>query len=434
MKILLINSPIRLSAEPSCIPIGLAQIASYLRENGFGDIDILDANGLRCNQNQIVEHVYKYDPDIIGISGLITTITFQKNLVRKLRAEGFDKTIVSGGGCATSSSSLLLKEKNIDIFVIGEGEHTMLELAHAIDKCTDLHAINGIIYQEGNTYRVNHPRKNEVNIDIFPMPAYDLLPVDVYAKNHIWGGENTRNKYEGFDSCDINRDMNMISSRGCPFKCNFCYHIFGRGNYRFRSAKNIMHEIEFLRDECNIDFISFVDDNMLTHKKRTIEFCRLMQTSGIKWGCLARVSDITEEYVKDLKSGGCMGIGFGLESGSPIILKNMNKMTTIDQAEKAFEILNAYDIYANGTFILGYPGENWDTIRETKAFCQRINIEQTFFFATPYPGTPLWNIARPLIEDEESFIEKLGDADEFLINLSELSDAELFEAKRFLES
>jgi len=92
-----------------------------------------------------------------------------------------------------------------------------------------------------------------------------------------------------------------------------------------KSLKNIVKEIELLRDEYNIDFISFVDDNMLANKKRTIEFCKLMQNSGLKWACLARVDNITEEYVKHLKAGGCVGLGFGLESGSPKILKNMNK-------------------------------------------------------------------------------------------------------------
>jgi radical SAM superfamily enzyme YgiQ (UPF0313 family) len=434
MRILLLNSSVRLSAPPTTIPTGLAQIAAYLRENGFPEVDMLDVNGLRLNKKEVLERIEEYDPDLLGISGLITTVKFQRDLVRDLRVRGFDKFVISGGGCATSVPGLMQKEGNIDILVIGEGEHTMLELARVLQKKGQLSTVDGIIYKNDDTYITNPSRKNEANLNRFPFPAYDLLPVDIYTKNHIWGDKNASNKYEGFDKCIIERDMNLISSRGCPFKCNYCYHIFGRGKYRFRSPQNIYKEVEFLRDEYEIDFISFVDDNMLVNRNRVIEFCNLMRNSGVKWGCLARVDEITEEYVKHLKAGGCVGIGFGLESGSPKILKNMNKKATPDQALRVFDLLRDHDIYVNGTFILGYPGENWDTVRETKDFCEQLDILQKFFFITPYPGTPLWAHASKLIEDEEGFIERLGDADEFLINLSELSDEELLRAKDFLES
>ena len=189
-----------------------------------------------------------------------------------------------------------------------------------------------------------------------------------------------------------------------------------------------------MRDNHDIDFISFVDDNMLANKCRTIEFCKGMENIGVKWACLSRVDNITEEYVEQLTKGGCLGIGFGFESGSPKILNNMNKKTTIEQGINAMRILDRFDIYATGTFILGYPGENWGTVKETKEFCKKIGVQQHFFFATPYPGTQLWEDVKDNIGDEESFIKKLGDADDFLINLSELSDEELFEAKKFLES
>ena len=81
MKILLLNSPVRLRAPPTTIPIGLAQIAAFLRENGFPEVDILDVNGLRLNKKEVLARIEEFDPDLFGISGLITTITFQRDLV-----------------------------------------------------------------------------------------------------------------------------------------------------------------------------------------------------------------------------------------------------------------------------------------------------------------------------------------------------------------
>ena len=434
MKILLINSPVRLGAAPTCIPTGLAQIASHLRNNGFTDVGLLDINGLRLDIEEALQHITDSGPDVIGISGLITTYRFQKDLVGRLRKSGFKGTIISGGGCATSVSEYMRKSADIDIFAIGEGEHTMLELAIALRDKTALSEVAGIVYKDATEYIATSPRTNDNNLDLLPFPAYDLLPVDNYAVNNIWGDKKAKNKYEGFDKYEVKRDMNVISSRGCPFSCNYCYHLFGRGKYRFRSAENIIEEVNLLKDKYDIDFISFVDDNMLTNKNRMVEFCALMESTGVKWACLGRVDDITNEYVKRLKGAGCLGIGFGFESGSLAILKNMDKKATLEQGIKAVDVIRNNDIYANGTFILGYPGENWETVKETKAFCEKIEIQQHFFFATPYPGTTLWDIARLKIDDEDAFIERLGDADEFLINLSELSDDELFEAKRFLEA
>ena len=127
MKILLINSPIRLDAKPSCIPYGLATIASTLRNEGF-EVEIYDVNALRPEKDEIVAVLRKKNWDLVGLSGLITTYNFQKWLIPELKAINSKSLIVSGGGLATSSSKLLFNQTGVDISVVGEGEQTMLEL------------------------------------------------------------------------------------------------------------------------------------------------------------------------------------------------------------------------------------------------------------------------------------------------------------------
>ena len=147
MKILLINSPIRLDAKPSCIPYGLATIAGTLRDNGF-DVEIYDVNALRPSRNTIIRELRERTWDIVGLSGLITTFNFQKWLIPALKQINPKAPIISGGGLATTSSQLLFDRTSVDITVLGEGEQTMLELCQVIQNNEDLSLAPGIWFRK----------------------------------------------------------------------------------------------------------------------------------------------------------------------------------------------------------------------------------------------------------------------------------------------
>ena len=433
MKILLINSPIRLDAEPNCIPYGLATIASCLRQEGF-DVDIFDINALRPDKEKILSRLNNEKWDIVGISGLITTYKFQKWLIPELKRINPKAPVLSGGGLATSSSSLLFDYTDIDIAVIGEGEKTMIELCEAVSRRADLSQVRGIKYRDGENIIMTAPRENIHYLDEIPFPAWDLLPMDIYLKNPIWG--NTANNSSGFlKDVKIGKSMNIISSRGCPFSCEYCYHLFGRSNYRFRSPENIIGEIEILIARYGVDFIGFVDDNMMASSERMEAFCRLVLKKKLNfaWGCHGRVTSATPETLSKMAEAGCVWIGYGIESGSQKILDKMNKKAIASQAERAIENTRKAGIFPNTTFIFGYPGETIETIQETVDFKKRLALECGSFFATPYPGTPLYRKMKHLITDEEQFIESLGNATEFSINLTDFSDDELFELKRKMD-
>lgn len=433
MKILLINSPIRLNAKPNNIPYGLANVASTLMSQGF-DVEIFDVNALRPSKDQIIETLKNMHWDIVGLSGLITTIAFQKWLISKLKTINPQAMLISGGGLATACSQLLFEETQVDIAVIGEGEQTMLELCHAIEARADLNGIPGIHFRQNNRIIRNEPRRNISNLDDIPFPAWDLLPMDIYLKNPIWG--DVANNSSGFRrDVTVNRSMNIISSRGCPFACNYCYHLFGRSEYRFRSAQNVIDEIEMLVDRYGADFIGFVDDNMMASEKRVLEFCDLMikKRFPVTWGCHGRVTSAKPFILKRMEEVGCVWIGYGIESGSQKIIDAMSKRATVEQAKQAIIHTRNAGIYPNTTFIFGYPGETVHTVQQTIDFKKEMGLECGSFFATPYPGAPLYKQIRSLIKNEKAFIQSLGNATEFSINLTDFDDETLFKLKKAMD-
>ena len=153
----------------------------------------------------------------------------------------------------------------------------------------------------------------------------------------------------------------------------------------------------------------------------------------ITWGCHGRVTSAEPEVLDRMAEAGCVWIGYGIESGSQSILNAMNKKSTVKMAKEAVLNTRKAGIYPNTTFIFGYPGETLETIQGTIEFKRELHIECGSFFATPYPGTPLYKEIKDRINDEEAFITRLGNATEFSINLTEFDNSTLFELKKAMD-
>lgn len=434
MKILLINAPIRLNAPPSCIPYGLATIAATLRAEEY-EIEILDLNALRPSREETIAMLEEKTWDVAGVSGLITTYKFQKWLIPVLKQINSDAPVVSGGGLVTSNATLLFDHSPVDIAVLGEGEQTMLDLCRALEISADLSTVDGIWFRRNGQIHRSNPRTNITDLDQIPFPAWDLLPIEIYLSNPIWGDVAANSS--GFRSdVKVTFSMNIIASRGCPFGCRYCFHLFGRSNYRLRSPENVVAEIETLYGRYRVDFIGIVDDNMMVDQNRLYQFCDLMMAKNLPltWGCHGRVTSAAPEILKHMAAAGCVWIGYGIESGSQKILTAMNKRATVNQAKAAITATRDAGIYPNTTFIFGYPGETRETIQETVDFKREMGLECGSFFATPYPGTPLYDQVKGRITDEEAFVAALGNATDFCINLTDFDDATLFELKKTVDN
>jgi radical SAM superfamily enzyme YgiQ (UPF0313 family) len=398
------------------------------------DVETYDINAVRPTKDAVIRELKTKTWDVAGVSGLITTYRFQKWLIPILKEIRPQVPVVSGGGLATTISPLLFDQTPLDIAVIGEGEQTMRQVCEALQKGSDLSTVDGIRFRRNGHVAETVQRKNIENLDSIPFPAWDLLPMDIYLQNPIWG--DVAGNSSGFrKDVSVKRSMNIISSRGCPFSCNYCYHLFGRSSYRFRSVENIVAEIDILVDRYGVDFIGFVDDNMMASRKRMLEFCDAMEAKRfpITWGCHGRVTSAEPKILQRMAEAGCVWIGYGIESGSPAMLHAMNKKASADQAKTAIRNTRKAGIYANTTFIFGYPGETRETIQETVEFKRELGIECGSFFATPYPATPLYEQVKDRIGEEEAYIAGLGNATEFSINLTAFGDRSLFDLKRAMD-
>ncbi len=429
-EILLINSVIRAFAPPNNPPLGLLYIAAVLEEAGH-EVAICDLNALRWLHSDREYWLRKYmrHYDYIGLSGLIVTYQEQRRVLDFIcqNLSGFGHPIlISGGGLATSAPEFTFANMPaLDLLVLGEGEMTMLDIANG-----DLFA-DGTAYQDGRAVCHNDPRPLIHDLDSLPFPAWHLIDMEmeaVYLKNPIWGGDAGNSSRIGYKA---KRSANMIVSRGCPYNCNFCASSIMGSAYRMRSVDNVMAEIEALKARYAIDFVGFVDDNTTFNQKWLTQFCEAMIAAdmGIKWGGSARVDALDPDILALMKRAGCEFLGFGFESASPEILANMNKKASPEKAATAIRQTREAGITANGTFIAGYPTETKDTLRETARFMKDNDCLNSIFFATPYPGTVLYDEALPKIlekyETEDAYIKSLADATDFRVNLSEMSDMDL---------
>ncbi len=436
MKILLVNPPIREWAKPNCFPSGLGYLSSVLLDAGY-EVEILDINGYRYSRQEVEAMIEASDADVFGVGGLITVYGYIKWLTQVIKRYHPDKTVIGGGSSATSIPRTFLECTKADIVVIGEGELTLPELMHALRDGGNLKGLPGIWYRDGNgEIMASPPRPAIKDLDTIPFPAWDLFPMDVYLSDPV-GAPNISKWNDGRSTNDTPVTMNILPSRGCPYQCIYCYHDFMGAKYRHRSARNILDEIVYLKDRYGVDYIHFTDDDFVINRKHVMKFCDLMIESGlnIEWGSTGRVNLMTEELLAKMAAAGCVWIGYGIESGSQKMLDVMKKQVTVEQGREAIELTRKYIDQVDCSYMMGTPGETRETIMETVEFCEELDLApEVIFFATPYPGTELYDLARQrgLIEDEEKFVLSLWEQGEKItVNFSELSDEELFKIREW---
>jgi len=402
-------------------PFGLASIAQVLRNAGHG-VMIYDINSTRHTPEDVAHYLPRpYDHfDMVGVGGLITTYKYLNFLVPLLREKYKNIPIVVGGGGITSAPEVFMENLRPDYGVLGEGEYTMLELAN------DASDILGIVYYEGDKLKFNPPRPLEKDLDKFGMGAIDLLDMDKYAsmvKHNDW----------------VSRELAMVATRGCPRNCSFCYHVFGRSQ-RYRSIESVLDEMEYLVNRYNVESIMFTDELFTARKSYVMQFCEelIKKQLGVAWSCLSRVDTIDEETMALMKRAGCFRVGFGFESGSQRILDEMNKGVTVEQAKRAYRLAERYFRYVGGTFIYGMPGENRETMKETILWCESVHIAAAFYHINPYPGTKVYQDNFDKIikkyDSEHNYFLALGDAGQFVINLTEFTDDAYFRFKYIMEA
>jgi anaerobic magnesium-protoporphyrin IX monomethyl ester cyclase len=307
---------------------------------------------------------------------------------------------------------------DFDVVCVGEGETTALELVEAVGGRRSLSTVKGIVYQNrnsnGHSVVRTQPREFVQDLDVLPFPARDHIDNEAYKKHY-------RERF-GYTTTSI------ITSRGCPFQCDFCSRaVFGH-EFRTRSAVNVVDEMESVK-ALGYERVWFSDDCFTLDKKRLFGICNeiVRRGLGLEWECLSRVDTIDQDTALIMKKAGCVRVFFGLESGNDTVLRLMNKQASAQEARNAVLTTKAAGIQVGAFFIVGYPGETNQTILDTLRFASSLPLDYlSFSMPYPIPGTPLYERVKNSIEFEDLNQPKhLSLTDHKLIYRSSFSEAKL---------
>jgi radical SAM superfamily enzyme YgiQ (UPF0313 family) len=383
-KILLVNPPIppKTYMHTTLFPlIGLAYMAAILDKHGH-EVTVLDCPALKLTHEDLKREIANLKPDIVGITSV--TVNFPSALQAASAAkESYPRalTVLGGPHVTFLDEQTLREQKEVDCIARHESELTILELADHVssNRPKSLHEIDGITFRENGQIIRNPDRKFIQDLDSLPRPAYKFFALEKY-------------RYLG------KMIFPIMASRGCPGNCAFCpgHKMPGR-LVRKRSPKNVVDEIEWLRDELKADAFTFYDPTFTFDKKWVWEICDEIQKRKINlpWDCTTRVDYLSKPTLAKMKQANCQIVGFGVESNSQKILNAMKKGTTVEQNERAVKMAKEVGLAFGLFLIIGYPGETAETLKETLDFIRRADPDDVYIsFPTPHPQTDLYDMVK----------------------------------------
>lgn len=400
------NQAGELKRDPPSLPLGIAYLAAALEKANceVRAIDMFD-----FTHNQVVEAIERENPDIVGISCFTERRHSAFEVAKITKKINPNIKVVMGGSHATFLYEQVLLNYPVDIIVLCEGESTIVDLIKCLESDKDIAEVNGIAFQrEGKVIKTN-VKPLISHLDNLPFPSYHFFDLNKYRYFRFDHLPNS--SLNGKKISELNQGF-MITSRGCPYACQFCSTtLFWGRKLRLRSPQNVVDEIELLYNKYDVKFIIFQDDAFTAHQKRVIELCQEIIRRGIdiRWVCGTRTDCLSAEMLRYMKEAGCFYIALGAESFSQTILKNMNKRTKVPEMIRAINMVRESGISVGIDLIVGYPGESDETIDETIKTMDKLKLDGIGVgLVTVFPATPLYELARRqgFVEDDYWLTEK----------------------------
>jgi anaerobic magnesium-protoporphyrin IX monomethyl ester cyclase len=362
--------------------IGIGYLTSFLMKFSY-NVSIID---LQFESLSHLKTTLKlYQNVVVGLSFYSEDYNRIKFLLKFIKKINKNYITIVGGPHPTAQPIQILKElEDLDFVITGEGEYTFKELLNEINSTKNYSKIPGLTYRDGIEIIKNQTRELIEDLDSIPFPA--------------WEKYNLK-RYQTFfnDSSKNFEDFPLITQRGCPFNCIFCFKINGN-KVRYRSIENVILEIEFLIKNYNVKHIAILDSTFTVNKRRTIELCKALIRSEInkkiQWSCMTRVDCIDEQLLKYMKLAGCHLIFYGVESGNDEILNKISKGINLNSAYNAIRLTKKYNITTHVSMIYGHPYESLNSMKESLNFVLETRPHAAHFqILVPYPGTHLYDIA-----------------------------------------
>ncbi len=375
-----------------------AQVAAYVRSKGLAAVEALDCRAMDYDWNAMMEFIAKSKPDIVFLGDQLfstcgAAIIWYFNEAMRMIKEKFPKTITVASGLWYSADYERQMRLNpwIDYIMIGEGELTLEDLlVNLKTKAKNERDIPGLVSRKDKTIVIGPHRGLIPDLNVLPMPAYDLFPMTTYIGHTYW---------KPF--------AELMTSRGCPGKCHFCYEwaLYDSRSatkdftsWRGLSGKRIVDELDVLEKEYGITTVVMQDDAFNSDTKAMIEFCeeKVKRGNKIGWVCLGRADQwISQQDILPLmKKAGLFMALTGVEVEDDMTLTKTGKGVTIEQIKKTIDILRAQDIGTVGTVLIGLRDDNEEKIKKRLQTADEIDPDVfALDYLTPVPNSPDWRYA-----------------------------------------
>jgi radical SAM PhpK family P-methyltransferase len=354
--------------------LAAAYLTAFLNRQGFATRYI---NLFQYEKELLIDYLSK-DPCCVAL----TTTFYVVNLpiiemVQFIREHNRDVKIVVGGPLIANHArnyhglalQAALDDLGADIYVIeGQGEQTLSQIVGCLKSKGDLSQVPNIAYVSGGRLQRTAvvPENNSLDENIID--------------------------WRGFPGKDMGRTVQTRTARSCAFNCSFCNYPKRAGKLTLASVEAVERELNSIRDYGNVKNVVFIDDTFNVPLPRFKDICRMMIRNryGFNWFSYFRCSNSDEEAIELMANSGCKGVFLGIESGSPEILKNMNKAATVEKYTEGIRLLHGHDILTFASFIIGFPGETEETVGETFDFLRE--ARPRYYRAQMWycePGTPI---------------------------------------------
>jgi anaerobic magnesium-protoporphyrin IX monomethyl ester cyclase len=356
-------------------PIYHAYLAALMMREGL-EVGVIDATLDLLDIPAFIRRLKAEKPDICVVETSTPSFPTDILTMRAVKKELGIPIVAIGPHTTIFHREALAEHPCIDYIARGEFEATVTELVTHLRDGKDPGGVRGISRRSGGAVVVNEDRPFIHDLDSLPYPARDLYRWERYHEPSYlalpW--------------------ITMITSRGCPFRCTYCLwpQVMYGGGFRARSARNVVDEMEHCVRRYKPGEIFFDDDTFTIGTKRVLGICDEITRRGLSviWSCMGRVDTVDEEMLSRMHGAGCRKIKFGVETGSPAIMRAIRKGIDLARVPGAFAAAKRCGLEVHGTFMIGLPGETPETVRETVALAKKLpNDSLQFSIATPFPGT-----------------------------------------------
>jgi anaerobic magnesium-protoporphyrin IX monomethyl ester cyclase len=382
-------------------PLGTLYAASLMRQEGYA-VALHDVMFAR-EAEEVIPAIEKFQPGILviyddGFNYLtkmcLTNMRKAAFKMSKLAKERGCTVIVSSSDSTDHYEQYI--EEGADFILIGEAEVTLLELVNALqENKKDISTIPGIAFKQNDCVIKTARRSVLKDLDSLPLPAWDLVDIQPYRQSWL--------DHAGYFS------MNMGTTRGCPFKCNWCAKPIYGNRYNSRSPQNVVQELKMLKEKFQFDHIWFCDDIFGLKPGWVNEFADIIEKENLRFRfkIQARADLLLQEnYIRDLARAGCENIWMGAESGSQKVLDAMDKGITIEQIHESTKLIRKYGMNPSFFIQFGYVGETKEDIKKTiKMINELLPYEIGISVSYPLPGTGFYEKVKSDLKEKTNWTD-----------------------------